>query len=117
MYKFALIFAVLCVTEFVARLVCCPQWLLQLHLAKVWLCVLVQASSHHGFWLPDMTVPCWSNWHTLRAAPLGSLLLFFCIIVPSLPAMLLYKYRSQLRAGNPDPDVRSRLGFIYQPYQ
>lgn len=26
--------------------------------------------------------------------------------------MRLYKHRSQLRAGNPDPHVRKRLGFI-----
>lgn len=64
-----------------------------------------------------MTVECWSTWHLQHALPLGIPLLFVSILLPSLPAMLLHKYRSQLEAGNMPPDVCKKLGFIYKSYE
>ena len=64
-----------------------------------------------------MTVECWSKWHLQHALPVGVPMLLVCIVIPSLPALLLYKHRTQLKAGRVQPDVRMRLGFIHRPYE
>jgi len=40
-------------------------------------------------------------------------MLLVCVLIPSLPALLLFKQRKYLKSAY----MRIRLGFIYQPYR
>ena len=72
-----------------------------------------QATSPKGYWLPDMTVECWTGLHLFHALLPGVPLMIICVLIPSLPVCLLWRGRKQLKADH----IRSRLGFIYRPYR
>ena len=74
---------------------------------------VLQAAWRHGYWLSDMTVPCWTRWHVRHALPVALPMLLVCVLIPSLPALLLFKQRKYLKSAY----MRIRLGFIYQPYK
>ncbi|DBA86799.1 TPA: hypothetical protein ACH3X2_005382 [Trebouxia sp. C0005] len=67
-----------------------------------------------GYWVPDMSKPCFTSWHLRLSLPLGvPLLVLVCVGIPLLPYLLLAPYKTQLQT----PAVKIRIGFIYRSYK
>ena len=73
----------------------------------------MQAQWPGGYWLPDMTMQCWTGAHRFHALLPGVPLSIICVLIPSLPVLLLWRSRKQLQTNK----IRSRVGFIYRPYR
>ena len=74
----------------------------------------VQATWAYGYWLPDMSIECFTGWHLKLVWGLGiPLLLLCCLAIPLLPVLLLYHKRRSLTI----PTTQSKLGFLYKPYR
>ncbi|DBA90089.1 TPA: hypothetical protein ACH3X1_003408 [Trebouxia sp. C0004] len=73
-----------------------------------------QADWHNGYWLPDMTVQCFTGWHKRLAIILGTpLMALTWSVIPLLPAALLFLHRGNLNA----PRIQLQLGYIYRVYR
>ncbi|KAL0021752.1 hypothetical protein WJX79_003206 [Trebouxia sp. C0005] len=73
-----------------------------------------RAAWAQGYWVSDMTLPCFTGLHLKWSMALGVPLLFLvCLVIPLLPALLLMQHRTHLDS----PFTRLRLGFIYHPYK
>ncbi|KAL0042507.1 hypothetical protein WJX79_001789 [Trebouxia sp. C0005] len=73
-----------------------------------------QANWHNGYWLPDMTVQCFTGWHQRLAIILGTpLMALTWLVIPLLPAALLFFHRRNLDA----PRIQLQLGYIYRVYR
>ncbi|DBA81321.1 TPA: hypothetical protein ACH3X2_006929 [Trebouxia sp. C0005] len=73
-----------------------------------------RAAWAQGYWVSDMTLPCFTGLHLNGSMALGVPLLFLvCLVIPLLPALLLMQHRTHLDS----PFTRLRLGFIYHPYK
>ena len=84
------------------------------HVCDFYQPLLLQANWRWGYWVPDMTVRCYSSWHLGFSIGLGvPLLLLVFVAIPFLPVFLLFKYRKRLFATS----VKLRLGFIYKSYR
>ena len=76
--------------------------------------VSVQATWPLGYWVPDMSQPCFTGWHLKVSLALGiPLLVIICIGIPLLPYLLLRRHRHQLQTS----EVHLHLGFIYRSYR
>lgn len=74
----------------------------------------MQATWRWGYWVPDMTVQCFDNWHLPFSLGLGVPLLVLVVVgIPLLPTFLLVKHRRKLNTTA----VKLRLGFVYTSYQ
>ncbi|DBB05192.1 TPA: hypothetical protein ACH3X3_010435 [Trebouxia sp. C0006] len=74
----------------------------------------LQADWPLGYWVPDMSKPCFTGWHLRLSLPLGvPLLVLICVGVPLLPYLLLRPCKTQLQT----PPVKIRVGFIYRSYK
>ena len=73
-----------------------------------------QAEWPLGYWVPDMSMPCFTDWHLKVSLSLGlPLLIIICLGVPLLPYLLLRRYKRQLET----PAVKLQVGFIYRSYK
>ena len=82
-------------------------------LAASMLAADMQARWPGGYWLPDMTMQCWTGSHRFHALLPGLPLSIICVLIPSLPVLLLWRSRKQLQTDQ----IRSPVGFIYRPYR
>ena len=74
----------------------------------------IQATWDKGYWLADMTVPCFTGWHLKLSLAMGTpLLILVALGIPMLPVLLLFGSRKVLHTA----PIRSRLGFIYCSYR
>lgn len=59
--------------------------------------MLVQARAEWGYWVPDMTVQCFQEWHLPLSFGLGiPLLLLLVLGIPFLPVWTIFKRRKML---------------------
>lgn len=76
--------------------------------------VPVQATWHHGYWLSDMTVKCFTGKHMRWSGFFGvPLLVITGLSMPVMSLGVLLYHRKSLDLIS----VRLRYGFIYQPYR
>ena len=67
----------------------------------------------HGYWVPDMGQQCYEGWHKLLAWLVGGLMLLLLgLLIPLLPAFLLWRRHGKLD----EPAVQVQLGYLYQYY-
>ena len=77
-------------------------------------CGVLQADWPRGYWLPDMSKPCFTGWHLRIALPLGlPLLAVVCCGIPLLPYLLLRRHKRDLQTAS----VKLQLGFVYRSYK
>ncbi len=68
----------------------------------------------HGYWVPDMRMPCYHGWHKVLAILVGlPMMAVTWLIIPLLPAFLLFLHRGKLD----EPLVKLQFGYIYQCYR
>lgn len=77
------------------------------------MCTWPQAAWAWGYWVPDMSIQCYTGWHLRIALALGAPMLLICSIgIPLLPVWLLFSQRRNLDSLS----TKLRLGFLYKPY-
>lgn len=77
--------------------------------------MFMQAKWARGYWLPDMSVQCFTGWHLKLVLGLGLPVgLLACVGIPLLPALLLFKHRQQLQTSTA---IQARFGFLYRHYR
>ncbi len=74
----------------------------------------MQANWRQGYWVPDMTMECFGDWHRKLSIILGTpLMTLTWVIIPLMPTFLLFRHRFNLSA----PQVQLQLGYIYRDYK
>lgn len=72
------------------------------------------ANASHGYWLSDMSQPCWEGWHFWWAVTLGvAITAMLCVGVPAALFVVLYCNRSRLQL----PAFRCHFGWLYRTFR